>query len=109
MSTRVSKNLARALWTSSEVRGSATFLRRDVLEEVDLPVSPDTACFFRSAPWKVTRSHSYTESQHVNLQELEEIINEAQDLGMRGTAPTRAVNGTDSNVSLFASAKGRSG
>ena len=52
--------------TSSEVRGSATFLRRDVLKEEDLPVSPDTALFFRIANWKETRSHSFTESQHVN-------------------------------------------
>ena len=66
------------MWTSSEVRGSAAFLRRDILQEEDLPISLDTVPFFRTANWKETRSHAFTESQHVNLQELE---TDSDDLG----------------------------
>ena len=56
-STTVSKPLARALWTSAEMKGSATFLRRDLLQDDELVADPDTAAFFKSAHWKVTRSH----------------------------------------------------
>ena len=107
-STTVSRQLSQALWSAAEVKGSATFLRRDVLQDEELEADPDTATFFRCADWAVTRSHHYDEAQHVNLQELQEISNELQEVGLRSTAPLRVVNGTDSAVSLFANAKGRS-
>ena len=60
------------------------------------------------ASWAVTRSRRFPEKAHVNLQELREICDEVQELSLRSTAPSRAVNGTDSAVSLYSAAKGRS-
>ena len=105
---RVSRTLARALWTATEVEGSETYLQRDVLQDEELPANPNVADVLPCAPWSVTRSHYDTESRHVKLQEPEEISNEVAKLGLRSSAPTRSINGTDSSVSLYSTAKGRS-
>ena len=104
----ISQPLARALWAATEEKGSATYLRSSLLDADDEAADRDVEQVFTSAPWRVTRSRKFDEAAHVNLQELLEISEEVREISMLSTAPSRHVNGTDSQVSLCAAAKGRS-
>ena len=73
-----------------------------------IPVLAEIADVFKCAPWKVTRNRNFPETQHVNLQELAEIVDEVDEASKRTVLPQRNINGTDSMMSLCAVAKGRS-
>ena len=62
----------------------------------------------RSAPWVTTRNHSFPETQHINLQELNEVANEIEYAANLSLAPERIVNICDSRVAVGAWARGRS-
>ena len=59
-------------------------------------------------PWYVSRQQVFTESRHVNLRELDEIVNLSRDCSSQTLLPLRLVNSSDSAVSIGAWAKGRS-
>ena len=105
---RVSQRLADSLWMASEMKGAPTLLRRDILELPATDIDPAIVSVFECAPWRVTRSEAFSESQHVNLQELGEISRELRESCNRSVLPCRMVNGTDSSVAMGALAKGRS-
>ena len=107
---RVSDRLAKTLYRASEQRGCYTRLDSPFLSALDglLPPDPTVARLFESMDWTVHRTRMFRSTQHVNLQELEEIIEELRASVRRGLAPCRLVNGTDSGVCLGAWGKGRS-
>ena len=104
----VSTTLAEGLYAATEHRGAATTLRPELLATPDLPVSPDVVDFYKAAPWKESRNHAFSETQHVNLQELSEIQLELEESVSLCGGPSRDVVASDSNVSICAAAKGRS-
>jgi len=106
--TTVSRPLAEALYAASEQKGAATSLRPELLPVPELEENPEVAQFFRCAPWRESRNHNFPETQHVNLQELSEIVNECEESIALSCAPCRTVTGSDSAVSICAGAKGRS-
>jgi hypothetical protein len=71
-------------------------------------VDPDLTDFYVAAPWEVTRSRNFDEVQHVNLQELTEIVEEVGEAGKRCLVAQRLVNASDSMVCSGCTAKGRS-
>ena len=104
----VDGSLAKALWSASEHRGKATTLRASELPVDTSEVDPDLTDFYVAAPWEVTRSRNFDEVQHVNLQELAEIIDEVGEAGKRCLVAQRLVNASDSMVCIGCTAKGRS-
>ena len=59
-------------------------------------------------PWEVTSSRHFAESSHINLQEAREIICMLKRRCRFSILGKRGVNVSESNVSIFAWAKGRS-
>ena len=108
VSALVQPSLAQALWTSAEQRGRATTLRREIVDPDSLVEAPEIAEVARCVPWQTERNRTFCESQHVNLQELLEIVDEMNDAARRSVLPMRTINMTDSLVSLCGIAKGRS-
>ena len=105
---RTSVSLANALYRASEAKGFATSLRQEHFTVPEIAADPQLADLFRTTPWRLSRSHDFAEVQHVNLQELGEIVTEALESANISLEPLRQVNGSDSSVSIHASAKGRS-
>ena len=77
-----------------------------MIDDDAIPVPSEIADVFKCAPWKVTRNRNFPETQHVNLQEVAEIVDEVDEASRRTILPQRNINGTDSMVSLCAVAKG---
>ena len=74
-----------------------------------VPEDPVVNEIMRCCPWQVSRSHNFPCAKHVNLQELEEVVNELKSrVALSGIQPGRSVNITDSRVTFGACAKGRS-
>jgi len=112
--TSVSNDFAKSLFKSVEVKGCHTFLPSCKLspEQHDqhfprLQEDPIISAFGRSGDWKVSRSCHYP-SQHVNVQEIKEICQEAKRLCNSCLCPLRQINLTDSAVGLGAYGKFRS-
>ena len=59
------------------------------------------------ADLRFSREHAFAESQHVNLQELGEIILETHESAAIRLEPLRQINASDSALAILASAKGR--
>ena len=105
----VSQRLADSLYRMTEFRGS--HVRLDTPHQPQstlLPPDPLAAEIVKCIDWRVTRSHSFSETSHINLQEMHELRLELQDSANRSLTPLRLVNGTDSMVCLGAWARGRS-
>ena len=83
-------------------------LNPSLLAERPLQIWPEASLVMRFAHWETTRSHLFSQVQHVNLQELSEglmeILQRAVDEGL---CPSRFCNWVDSAVSLGAFANGR--
>ena len=103
----VDGSLARALWSASEHWEKATTLRSSELPVDTGEVDPDLADFYVAALWEVTRRRNFDEVQHVNLQELAEIVDEVGEAGKRCLVAQRLVNASDSMVCIGCTAKGR--
>ena len=73
-----------------------------------LPVQTEIRNLTAAMTWRVTRSHRFAERSHINLQEVGETSLELREICENCLTPGRHLNGTDSNVSLGAWAKGRS-
>ena len=106
--TIVSQKLAQALYETSEQKGASVTLRSALETLPDIETGPEVDQFFRSAPWIETRNRDFPETQHVNLQEFQEIASEIEESVALGNLPVRLVNGSDSKVGICAKAKGRS-
>ncbi len=78
------------------------------LEVVLEPPDPDLAAVMRSLSWSAHRCRKDRRTQHINIQELEEVVEEVREAVRRSLAPERLVNGVGSGVTLGAWAKGRS-
>ena len=72
--TLVSDDLALGLYRAAESKGFVTTLRQDIFEVPQVFSHPLLRDFFVCADWRLSRQHVFAESQHVNLQELGEII-----------------------------------
>ena len=108
VSALVYPTLAKALWASGEQRGRATTLRKEMIDDDAIPAPAEIADVFKCTPWNVTRNRNFPETQHVNLQELAEIVDVVDEASRRTILPQRDIKGTDSMVSLCAVGKGRS-
>ena len=106
--TIVSEELSHALYRASESKGLATTLRQDLIELPDPECDPLLKDFFQCARWELSRQHAFPETQHVNLQELGEVVLETHESAAISLEPLRQINGSDSAVSIHAAAKGRS-
>ena len=111
--TTCSSELADALYDSCEVRGRRVRLDRSpfsiIPEHEELPVpDPIVADVANCAPWSVTRNHDFPETQHINLQELSEVLNEVKHASVLCQQAERLVNICDSRVTVGAWARGRS-
>ena len=87
-----------------EYRGSYVRLSRpgELQPDVDdVNENPSIAEIVPCLPWRVSRSHDFQQTQHVNLQELTESSIELR-MSANKTLAGRLCNGTDSLVSLGA-------
>jgi len=109
----VSRRLAESLYDASESRGRRVRLEYSpfeiIPEDQQLPIpDPVVSTVARCVPWKVTRNHDFPETQHINVQELNEIKNELEYSSVLSQVPERCVNIADSRVGVGAWARGRS-
>ena len=109
----VSKRLAEALYDASESQGRRVRLDRgpcQVVPEDQLLPAPDpiVSTVARCVPWQVTRNHDFSETQHINIQELAEVKLELEYSSVLSQIPERCVNIADSRVAVGAWARGRS-
>jgi len=109
----VSRRLAESLYDASESRGRRVRLDHGpchVIPEDQLLPEPDpvVSVVARCVPWRVTRNHDFPETQHINIQELNEIKNELEYSTVISQVPERCVNIADSRVAVGAWARGRS-
>ena len=108
--TPVPEAVADALYRTSEFRGFRARLDMRGLDFAHMiaPPDPDLASLVRTLPWTEHRSRRFRRTEHINLQELEEVIEELRLACRRSLAPARLVNAIDSGVVLGAWARGRS-
>lgn len=99
----------RDVYRHCEVKGECVRFDMDYLRsDTCMPEPPaEIQRLMSGLPWRSDRSHEFTQSSHVNLQELREIKNE---LVYRSSccSPCRVIVGTDSRVVLGCWSKGRS-
>jgi len=102
--------LSRSLYRMTEQRGCRTKLNGWIELPGQLrPVFSDVEKLIGVASHHVTRALPCRKPRHINLQEMDELIREVEDCTSFGLLGERQVNGLDSNVTLGAWAKGRSG
>ena len=107
----VSVELAEGLFQSCEFKGG--HVRLDGLDahapDCYTPnLDPAVIETVKSMDWRVTRSHTFRETAHVNLQETNELIGAFRDMCDKVETPSRFVVGSDSRVCIGAWTKGRS-
>ena len=110
---QISPELAQELWRRSEIRGAPVRLDRteDFSVQASMPKEPSkfASSLCECLRWHVIASYSFRQTSHINLQELRafkrEVCRVASHFSPRGRVQL-FVN--DSNVTVGATAKGRS-
>ena len=74
-----------------------------------LPASPEIRELTGAMRWHATRSALFRHLEHINAQELEEVLRELRSLVGRTLAPQRVLTAQDNTVTLCCWGKGRSG
>ena len=113
VSCGVSSQLAEAFFDSTVMKGKHIPMHTGLLQklearESDFPEDAAITEVVRCLPWKVDASHSFDTPLHVNIRELEGISEVARLAGRFTSFPAKLINGSDSEVSIGAWAKGRS-
>lgn len=104
------QELAETLYRVCETRGCRVRLRSWREGPTDLlPTMPEVEHLVGAMTHQVSRATPCQKARHINLQEIDEATREIEIMAGDGCLGVRRVNGTDSNVSLGARAKGRSG
>ena len=102
VSCSVSRKLAEALFESAPYRGAYRRLDgHDAIETQlidEIPPSSEIVDVVRLADWEVGRSRVFAETQHINLQETREALDELRDRVTACHVPARHLNVIDSKV-----------
>ena len=108
----VGRTLAESLYDASIHRGKHIPFNASLLQEMEAECAYETDGLTEevvdSIAWKLQTKRKFQTSTHVNLRELDAILEVGKEAASFSLLPQRLANGTDSLVSLGAHAKGRS-
>ena len=114
VNSQVSRRVEEALYRSLYYKGGHCKLVLDqildatLLGEVESEVDPLTAQVVKFIPWKVSRCYNFSDSAHINLQEVKGVSEELRARVKRSLTPARGINFADSMVTIGAWGHGRS-